>query len=127
MEPHIQELISTMCGRPRHFRVDQWYDWAPTCESQISYKSRHHSQLFKNQKANRRLKQWRHKETTTMYASAPSSDKLTETKRRHFMPEGKSERVARAITALNKSPAIQLSPEQCKEIAEALDLEDQFS
>jgi len=53
--------------------------------------------------------------------------KLETLKRQRFNPEGKAERVARSLAALNQEEAIQLTPEQWRRIAEDPDIEDQFS
>jgi hypothetical protein len=58
--------------------------------------------------------------------------KLEALKREKFPPEGKEERIARALAALHRSVRseedyqIKLTPEQWKEIVENPDLEDQF-
>jgi len=52
--------------------------------------------------------------------------RLEELKRRRFTPEGKAERVARALAALYQEESIKLSPEEWRWIAEDPDLEDQF-
>jgi hypothetical protein len=120
MELPTQELQLETCQRPRHLRLSQWFD-----ESRISYtESSHEHEAFRKQKAKRRLQQWRRKETDN-YQAAPSSGKLAEAKRRHFTPEGKSERVAKALAALNEEPRILLTAQQWKDLVEDSDLEDQ--
>lgn len=57
---------------------------------------------------------------------APFADKLRELKRAHFSPEGKDERVARSLAALNQQPGISLSADSWRRIVEESDLEDQF-
>src|SRR5689334_19986075 len=55
-----------------------------------------------------------------------ASSKLEELKRQRFTEEGKPERIARSLAALNQQSSIQLSPEEWKLIAEDPDIEDQF-
>jgi len=54
------------------------------------------------------------------------SPTLEELIRKQFPPEGKADRIARELAALNQDPAIRLTPEQWKWIAEDPDLEDRF-
>jgi len=54
------------------------------------------------------------------------SPRLEELIRQRFPGEGKAERIARAVAALQQDPPIHLTPEQWKWIAEDPDLEDQF-
>ena len=54
------------------------------------------------------------------------SPRLADLIRKQFPPQGKADRVARALAALNQDPAIRLTHEQWKWIAEDSDLEDQF-
>jgi hypothetical protein len=49
---------------------------------------------------------------------------LQEFVRKQFTPEGKAQRVSRALAALNEEESIKLSPEQWKWVAEDPDLED---
>ncbi len=61
--------------------------------------------------------------------SARSSTKtppasLQELLRKQFTPEDKTERVSRALAALNEEERINLSPEQWKWVAEDADLEE---
>ncbi|MEW6211040.1 MAG: UPF0175 family protein [Acidobacteriota bacterium] len=46
--------------------------------------------------------------------------------KQRFTPEGKAERVARSLAALNRVVPTDLSPEELKWIAEDPDIEDQF-
>jgi hypothetical protein len=57
--------------------------------------------------------------------SAQGSRGLQELVRQRFSPEGKAERVAKALAALHQEQPIKLSPEQWKWVAEDADLEDQ--
>jgi hypothetical protein len=57
---------------------------------------------------------------------APLADKLRELKRARFTPEGKDERVARSLAALNQQAGISLSTDSWRHIIEESDLEDQF-
>lgn len=52
--------------------------------------------------------------------------RLEELKRRHFTPEGKAERVARALAALNEEQPISLTPEQWRQVVEDSPYEDQY-
>jgi len=123
MESFIQFLESVACGRPRHFRVDQWYE-RPA--KQISYRStRRDNELLGKQMANRRLEKWWHKGNDYDSWTAPSEDKLAEAKQQRFTPGGKSERIAKSLAALSQPPRIYLSPEQWRQIAEDPDLEEQ--
>lgn len=61
--------------------------------------------------------------------SARSSTKkppapLQEFLRKQFTPEDKTQRVSRALAALNEEERIKLSPEQWKWVAEDADLEE---
>ncbi len=47
-------------------------------------------------------------------------------KRAHFTPEGKAERVARALAALHEDERIKLSPEKWKWVAENSSIEDWY-
>jgi hypothetical protein len=55
-----------------------------------------------------------------------ASARLEELIRKRFPPEGKAERVGRALAALNQDATIHLTPEQWKWVAEDADLDDQF-
>jgi hypothetical protein len=57
---------------------------------------------------------------------ASPDSKLEALKRQRFGPEGKAERVARSLAALNQEGAIRLTPEEWRRIAEDPDIEDQF-
>lgn len=54
------------------------------------------------------------------------SPPLEELIRQRFPAEGKAERVARALAALQQEAPIHLTPEQWKWVAEDPDLEDEF-
>ena len=57
---------------------------------------------------------------------SPKSTRLEELIKQRFTPEGKAERVAKALTALYQEETIKLSPEEWKWVAEDADLlEDQ--
>ncbi len=56
--------------------------------------------------------------------SAQKSARLKELMKQRFTPEGKVERVARAIAALHQEEPIKLSPEEWKWVADDPDLED---
>jgi hypothetical protein len=58
--------------------------------------------------------------------TSKSSFKLSELKKQRFTPEGKDERIARSLAALNQQASIHLSPEEWQRIAEDPDIEDQF-
>jgi hypothetical protein len=58
--------------------------------------------------------------------TSQSSSKLEELKKQRFTPEGKDERIARSLAALNQQPSIHLSPEEWQRIAEDSDIEDQL-
>jgi len=47
-------------------------------------------------------------------------------KRRHFTVQGKDERIARSLAALNQKVTIELTAQQWRRIAEDPDIEDQF-
>lgn len=125
----IQELLKG-CRRPRHLRVDQWYESRVDIdvESRISYRpSGRANEALRAQKAKRRLERWWHKETDNNYQSAPSAEKFADAKRQRFTVEGKRERIARSLSALNQAPHIRLTPTEWRQIAEDPDLEDQSS
>lgn len=50
---------------------------------------------------------------------------LEELIRKQFTPEGKAERVSRALAALNEQEPIKLAPAEWRWVAEDADLEDQ--
>ncbi len=50
--------------------------------------------------------------------------RLEDLAKQRFTPEGKAERVAKALAALYQEEPIKLSPEEWKWIAESADLED---
>ncbi len=52
--------------------------------------------------------------------------KIEALKKKRFSPEGKAERVARSLAALNQVAIIHLTPEEWRQIAEDPDVEDQF-
>jgi len=54
------------------------------------------------------------------------SPRLEELIRKRFPPEGRAERMARALAALQQNTPIRLTPEQWKWVAEDPDLADQF-
>ena len=54
------------------------------------------------------------------------SPRLEELIRERFPAEGKAERIARGLAALNQEPSIRLTPEEWKAILEEADLEGQF-
>ena len=54
------------------------------------------------------------------------NDALEELVRQHFSPEGKPERISRALAALYQQEPIHLQAEEWKWVAENADLEDQF-
>jgi hypothetical protein len=54
------------------------------------------------------------------------SERLEALKRQRFTSEGKAERVARSLAALNRVVPTNLSPEDLRWIAEDPDIEDQF-
>jgi hypothetical protein len=64
------------------------------------------------------------------YASraAPSQrfSRLESLKRERFAPEGKAERVARSLAALDQPPSIHLSAETWRQIIEEAESEDEF-
>ncbi len=53
--------------------------------------------------------------------------KLVEAKRQRFTAEGKRERIAKSLSALNQPPSIRLTADEWRQIVEDPDLEDQFS
>jgi len=55
--------------------------------------------------------------------SATKLPRLEELVKQRFTPEGKAERVSKARAALDQEPAIKLSPEEWKWVAEDVDLE----
>lgn len=57
--------------------------------------------------------------------SVQKSGRLEELVKQRFTPEGKAERVAKALAALYQEEPIGLSPEEWKWVAEEADLEDQ--
>jgi hypothetical protein len=57
---------------------------------------------------------------------APLAQKLAELKKARFAPDGKEERIARSLAALNQEVGIRLSSEEWKRIIEDPELEDQF-
>ncbi|MGH9398320.1 MAG: hypothetical protein ACRD18_15905 [Terriglobia bacterium] len=57
--------------------------------------------------------------------SEQRSAKLEVLMKHWFTPEGKSERVAKALAALHREQPIKLSPEDWKWVAEDADLADQ--
>ncbi len=57
--------------------------------------------------------------------STPKSARLEEMVKQRFTPDGKAERVAKALAALYQEEPIKLSPEEWKWVAEDPDLEDQ--
>lgn len=57
--------------------------------------------------------------------STRRSSGLQELVKQRFTPEGKVDRVAKALAALHQEQPIKLSPEQWKWVAEDADLEDQ--
>ncbi|HKP13191.1 MAG TPA: hypothetical protein VJZ91_13820 [Blastocatellia bacterium] len=59
------------------------------------------------------------------HPSKPRSG-LEELKKWRFTPEGRDERIARSLAALNRPASIRLSPDQWKFVAEDADIEDQF-
>lgn len=66
-----------------------------------------------------------------MGAANPSSETdatpdLEALKRKHFTPEGKAERIARAMAAARQLPIIRVSRELAIWAAESPDLEDDF-
>lgn len=129
MESDMQELLQS-CRRPRHFRLDQWYDDSAGVhlESRISYKpSGRESEALKKQKAKKRLERWWHKGPDNSYQTAPSSEKFAEAKRQRFTAEGRGERVSRSLAALSETPRIHLTPDEWRQIVEDPDLEDQSS
>ena len=58
--------------------------------------------------------------------SAQKSARLEELIKQRFAPEGKAERVGKALAALYQEETIKLSPEEWKWVAQDADLEDQF-
>lgn len=54
------------------------------------------------------------------------SAKLEVLIRERFSPEGKTERVAKSLAALNQEGSIVLTPQEWRFIAEDVDVEDQF-
>ncbi len=58
--------------------------------------------------------------------STEKSARLEELMKQRFTPEGKAERVARALAALHQEEPIKLSPEEWKWVAEDADLEEPF-
>lgn len=59
-------------------------------------------------------------------AEQPVATRLEELKKQKFTPEGRQERIAKALAALRQETAIKLPAETWRRIAEATDLEDQF-
>ncbi len=58
--------------------------------------------------------------------SSQKSARLEELMGRRFAPEGKAERVAKALAAPYQEEPIRLSPQEWKWVAEDAELEDQF-
>jgi|SRR5450830_894453 hypothetical protein len=58
--------------------------------------------------------------------SPPGRAHLEDLIKRRFLPEGKAERVARALKALHEAPSIELSHEDWAWVAENADIEDQY-
>ena len=56
--------------------------------------------------------------------TSQKSPRLEELVKQRFTPEGKAERVAKALAALHQEQPIKLSPEEWKWVAEDADLED---
>ncbi|SRR6185436_6247714 len=56
----------------------------------------------------------------------PPTSRIDELKRRHFTVQGKDERIARSLAALNQKVTIELTAQQWRRIAEDPDIEDQF-
>jgi hypothetical protein len=65
-------------------------------------------------------------ELPSRLARVSATSRLEELKARHFTVEGKAERVARSLAALNHEDTIQLTTQQWRRIAEDPDIEDQF-
>ncbi len=59
-----------------------------------------------------------------MNIRVPKSSPLEELIKERFAPEGKAERIAKALEALYQEEPIKLSPEEWKWVAEDADLED---
>jgi hypothetical protein len=55
-----------------------------------------------------------------------SRDRLDSLKKLWFSPEGRSERIARSLAALERDVRIHLTSQEWKQIAEDPDVEDQF-
>ena len=52
--------------------------------------------------------------------------KLEALKKRRFSPEGRAERIARSLAALDQVATIRLTSEEWRQVAEDSDIEDQF-
>ncbi len=56
--------------------------------------------------------------------SAQKSERLEELVKQRFTPEGKAERVAKALSALHQEETIKLSPEEWRWVAEDPEFEN---
>ncbi|HJZ12925.1 MAG TPA: hypothetical protein VJ521_12280 [Acidobacteriota bacterium] len=121
---------SEYCERPVYFLdINNWdmtvhRDCA--VDSWISVESAAADRVDRQRRAVRRAAKWWHKTAPQPEQKKTVNPKLAEAKMRHFTAKEKQERIAKALAALNASPAIQLSPEEWKQIVEDPDLEDQF-
>ena len=60
-------------------------------------------------------------------APVPAPSRLEALKRQRFTREGKAERVARSLSALNQRAPTRLTPEEWRWVAEDPDIEEQFT
>ena len=130
MEATIQELLSEVCKRPQHLRVDRWF--VPQAGGLglglwNVYEAKRRETRRLRPTASRRLVKWWRSPPVSAALQTVYNEKLVEAKMQRFTAEGKRERVARSLAALNQQPAIRLTPEEWRQIVEDPDLEDQFS
>jgi hypothetical protein len=135
----MRDMLAQYCGQD-HERIDPWLVQFPkqlraTLRLWNAVESPHiHEKFLIN--APRRLDKpsvasYSQKEGGQIDARAAvrrqvSRAKLEEAKSRRFTAEGKQERIAKSLAALNQASKIKLMPSEWRQIVEDLDLEDQF-
>ena len=126
MESVLQKLTGE-CERPQHLRPHSWQDrhgrglsvdlWFKVRTNALSPK-------INRKRAVRLARKW---SCELLPLQQPVvSQKLLEAMMNKFTAEGKRERIARALAALNRPPSIQLPLDEWRQITENPDLEDQF-
>jgi len=129
MDIVTQDSVLEVCRRPRHFFIDQWYEYSTAVENAQLWtadeSTSREREAGKIRKANRRVERWWRKPLDHLQA-APSSEKLAEAKKVRFTPEGKRDRISRSLQALRQPSNIRLTSAEWRHIAEDSDLEDQF-